>query len=372
MHTIGLDMRMSQHTGIGTYLRGLAQGLVSLNHGRRPDLCFFGDAPKNLSERNVPTYPFGARIYSIEEQILYPSLLARCQLWHAPHYNVPLAKGRTKLVVTIHDIIHWKFRKQFFTPLQALYAGTMLRRAVRSADAIIAVSKNTREDLITEFHADPGKVTVIYEGVGEAFRPMEDPHAIQKILEKYHVPPKYFLYVGMIKPHKNVGWLSDLFADLREKGKTTASLVLIGRMDRRCRDELRRAGLGEKKGLIHLESVSHAELVALYNGAIALLHPSLYEGFGLTLLEAMASGTPVIACRGGSVPEIAGDAAYLVDPDGREAMERAIGLFDKDSSAREDFRQKGLRHARQFSWREAAARTLQVYEKVLSASRGTG
>jgi glycosyltransferase involved in cell wall biosynthesis len=186
-HRIGLDVRMLENSGIGTYLRGLLSGFQKL--GLDKGIALFGGG----------LAPFTAPIYSIQEQFQYPSRLKQCRLWHAPHYNVPLLKGKTKVVVTIHDIIHWIFRKQFLSPLQTAYAGFMLGRAVRSADHIIAVSHHTKKDLVEHFHAPEEKVTVIHQGVDETFRklpPRELEAAFEKVRIKYGIPEKYFFMSG--------------------------------------------------------------------------------------------------------------------------------------------------------------------------------
>lgn len=183
-HRIGLDIRMLQNSGIGTYLRGLLSGFRTL--GLDKDLALFGLASPQPD-------PFTAPIYSIREQFQYPARLRQCRLWHAPHYNVPLWKGKTKLVVTIHDIIHWLFRKQFFSPLQTAYAGFMLGRAVKSADQIIAVSHHTKKDLLEHFHAPEAKITVIHQGVDETYHrlsPGELKPALAKLRAKYKLPVK--------------------------------------------------------------------------------------------------------------------------------------------------------------------------------------
>lgn len=366
-HTIGIDARMISHTGIGTYLRGLFWGFQETGLAEELDISLYGTKMEASRWREFPMHHFYSRIYSIEEQLEYPFRLKSCRLWHSPHYNVPAVKGKTKLVVTIHDLIHWIFRRQFFSPLQAFYAGKMLRRAVRLADHVITVSRKTRDDLIEHFNADSDRISVIYEGVGGEFRELEDPHLIQRVKQKYGLPENYFIYVGTLKPHKNVQWLVRLFKKLMRDEKIDASLVLVGKKDKQYPpgfEDL--AHLKNESGIIHLPVVGGDELVALYNGALALIHPSLYEGFGLTLLEAMACGAPVIASRAASIPEVTGDAAYLVDSCSEREMTEAIVRLEKIQSLREDLKQKGRHWVRRFRWEDAARQTASVYERVLS------
>ncbi len=373
-HRIGLDIRMLQHSGIGTYLRGLLSGFRKL--GLDKDLALFGlcesaAAPSRHPVPNsIPGAKFGAPIYSIQEQIQYPALLRRCRLWHAPHYNIPLRKGKTELVVTIHDIIHWIFREQFLSPLQTAYAGFMLQRAVTSADHIIAVSHHTKKDLVEHFRAPEEKITVIHEGVDETFRklpPHELQPAFEKIRRKYGIPENFFLYVGLIKPHKNVLMLVRLFRKLKEFEKVRASLVIIGRKDKiypsgyEALADLRSAG-----DILYLPRIDADELPVFYSQALALIHPSLYEGFGLTLLEAMSFGTPVLTTNSASIPEVVGDAAWRIDATDEAAMRDAIIRMEEDAGLRGSLRQKGLERVRLFSWTETARKTFEVYEKVLT------
>lgn len=363
-HRVGLDIRMLQNSGIGTYLRGLLSGLGAL--GLDKDLALFGPMPLEARPGRV----FSAPIYSIREQLQYPDRLKQCRLWHAPHYNVPLWKGNTKLVVTIHDIIHWIFRKQFLSPLQIAYAGFMLKKAIASADQIIAVSHHTQKDLIDHFQAPEEKITVIHEGVDETYREMapgELQPVFEKIRAKYGVPQDFFLYIGLMKPHKNVLMLVRLFRKLKEEGKIMASLVLIGRKDKTYPPGYETlASLSSTKDIFYLPAIEPHELKVFYSQALALVHPSLYEGFGLTLLEAMCFGTPVLTTNSSSIPEVVGDAALRVDATDEIAMRDALIRLDQDAQFREALRLKGFERVKLFSWKEAARKTAEVYEKALS------
>ncbi|MBU3759150.1 MAG: glycosyltransferase family 4 protein [Candidatus Omnitrophica bacterium] len=366
---IGIDIRMFRSTGIGTYLRGLVGGIHELNGFRARSYGFFGTGIDEDFYPQVPRSVFDASIYSLKEQRLYPELLSRCRVWHAPHYNVPIFKPRgTRLIVTIHDLIHWVFRKQFFSPIQRVYAAWMFRTAVRNADHLITVSHHTQKDIVHYFGADPRKISVIHEAADSRFTASRDEAAVTALRNKYALTKPYFLFVGSLKPHKNVQSIIPLFRALHRENPNQAELVLAGRKDKRYPRGLELLqNLADGEGIRLLTRVADEELKALYQGAAALIHPALYEGFGLTLLEAMGSGTPVIASPRASVPEVTGDAACLVDSSQDHAMMQAIRRILNDPAYRADLVQRGLRRASQFTWRATASQTLDIYERVLTA-----
>ncbi len=363
---VGIDIRMMRHSGIGTYLRGVMGPLLAKPHAGF-DVALFGNPELALQTAgNIARRPFHAKIYTVQEQLEYPLRLRHCRLWHAPHYNVPLLKGTNKLVVTVHDLIHWIFRKDYFSKMQACYAGTMLRAAVRLADHVITVSEKTKSDLVSFFKADAAKITVIYEGVDPRFAAYHNPEKCRATLQKYGITKPYFLYVGLLKPHKRVDWLLRIFRQMRQAHQLDMDLVIVGKKDARYSESCASlAALQTGGGVFYLPFVEEEELFALYRSAHALVHPSRYEGFGLTLLEAMASATPVIACRVASIPEVAGQAAYLIDPDSDAELEKALQRMSQDENLRQELIAKGKIQAARFRWEDAAAKTAAVYERVL-------
>ena len=360
---IGIDSRMIFSSGIGTYIRGLTS---QYNNLKRPaDWRFTLAGAENPVYAGFQFQKFKAPIYSLTEQLQYPGILKKFDLWHTPHYNVPFFKPKTKLVATIHDLIHWVFRGKFFSPLQAAYAKTMIQKALANSAHIITVSQKTKSDLLEYFGAKENQVSVIYEGTSPDFRPLpaED---VQQALVRYRLPKKYFFYVGLLKPHKNVLWLVRLFRRLFQERKINSPLVILGRKDKHYSAELRElAALDREPAVIYLPKIQKGDLPFLYNGATALVHPSLYEGFGLTLLESMACGTPVAAFRTASIPEVAGDAAFLHEVNDEEAMAETLQKLESSEDLQEEYRQKGFKQVQKFQWVDAARQTLDVYQKVL-------
>ena len=365
---IAFDARMFHHSGIGTYIRGLLSGFEGhpffenhpLGIGLPPSATWNGKS-------GVRRFNFYSPIYSLQEQMEYPFHLQENRLWHAPHYNAPFFNGKSRLVVTIHDLIHWIFRGRFFSKAQASYTRLLLQRIVKTAGKIIAVSNRTREDLISYFGAPPEKVRVIYEGVDPAYFNPPPTGERKKVLDKYGLPENFFLYVGLIKPHKNVGRLVSIYKSMRQRRTIEASLVIVGKKDKKYPagyEEL--AGIKTGEGIYYLTGVdSQSDLGALYASVMALVHPSLYEGFGLTVLEAMASGAPVIVSRAASLPEVVGEAGYFVDPLSDDSVVQALSEMERKEALRKSLSEKGKKRAAQFGWKAAADETVKVYQEVL-------
>jgi glycosyltransferase involved in cell wall biosynthesis len=362
-----LDVRMIRNSGIGTYLRGLLSGFDRHSFFENHSLGLAVNTHEEFNGRKK-TFRFHSPIYSLQEQLEYPFRSKGCRLWHAPHYNAPVVKN-SRLVVTIHDLIHWIFRGKFYSNFQGLYAKLFIQNAIRNADRIITVSKKTRDDLIENFQAPMEKIRVIYEGVSPHFFNPPEENQRKEVLRKYGLPQEFYLYVGLIKPHKNVQRLIEVYQKLRREGRLKASLLLVGKKDSRYPAGFEKLkGLKTGDGIYYLPGIdSQDELHCLYYSAKGLVHPSLYEGFGLTVLEAMASGIPTIVSRAASLPEVAGDAAYFVDAASGEELARALVEFEQNDKLREDLGKAGKVQARKFNWEDAAQQTVDVYREVLES-----
>lgn len=365
-----VDARMIRHTGIGTYLRGILGEYPhhSFMKKRKLGLALDPAISKEI-EGFENKIDFHSPIYSIQEQLEYPLRLMGCLLWHAPHYNIPLIKSSAKLVVTIHDLIPWIFKKEFYSTLQTGYAHFFFSRAVKQADKIIAVSEHTKNDLITHFSARPEKIKVIYEGVSPHFFEVLEPAMKRTVQTKYGLPENYFLYVGLLKPHKNIDRLIRVFKNLRTEQRIKTALVIVGKKDKSYLHGLESVrDLKTGEDIFYIPSIaSEEELRCLYASAKALIHPSLYEGFGLTCLEAMASGTPVAVSRVASLPEVVGEAGHFFDPHSDTSLAEALVTMEENDGLRRDLSEKGKLRARQFRWQKAAEETIKIYQEVLEA-----
>jgi len=304
---IGIDARKLADFGIGTYLRELLRGLAELGESEERYVVFAPSAAHPLIPEGFEHIVLEAPHYSLRELIVVGRAAerARLALFHAPHYVVPMT--RVPLVVTIHDLIH--LHQPQSNPFAPLYARTMLRRAVRRARRILTVSESVAWEVAAELGGN--RVSVTPNGIDhEVFRP-EGPRA----------SGRYFLFAGNDKPHKNVARLVEAFSGAR---RDEVRLVLAGA------DFARYGGVDGVVVAGFIET--QAELAALMRGAVAVLQPSLEEGFGLPAAEAMACGTAVITSTARSLVEVTGDAALHVDASDTEALAHAMGrLLDEES-----------------------------------------
>ena len=368
-YTIGIDARKVQDFGIGTYIRNLVRGLAQIDQ----ENCYvlltgaqgrdaLGDLPDNFKvvlERS-PVYS-GRELVALSWRLFR----LRLDLYHATHYVLPLATP-SRVVVTIHDIIHLLYPQFLPNRLALFYAQRMMRRSLARADRVIAVSENTRSDLMEYFGVDGREIEVVYNGVDESFRHKLSEDDLDRWLRQLGIRRPYLLFVGNPKPHKNLDRVIQAYARARQLAEFDAPLVCVG--DRtaaqfKLRQRAEQLGVGDKVRL--LGHVAQEALPSLYQGAMLFLYPTLYEGFGLPVVEAMASGTAVLTSNTSALKEIAGGHAHLVDPLDTERMARAIARLITDDDYRASLAEKGLARSRDFRWNATAERTRDVYLQVL-------
>ncbi|HJZ45794.1 MAG TPA: glycosyltransferase family 1 protein [Roseiflexaceae bacterium] len=298
---------------------------------------------------------------------------------HVLPLGAPLRPGM-RTVVTIHDMGYVHFPGAH-TAAQRLYLRLSTRWSARAASHLIAISGATRDDLVRYAGARPEKISVVYHGVSPRFRPIEDRAAIAAAQAKYGIRPPYFLYIGTIQPRKNLVRLLEAFASAtRDWGLGIGSrvpnpqspipnpqLVIAGKRgwltDAIERQSAQLFGAGSA-AVRFTGYVADDDLPALLSGALAFVLPSLYEGFGMPILEAMACGTPVLASATSSLPEVAGAAALLVDPEDTAAIADGLARLAGDAALRADLRARGMARAAQFTWERCAEETLAVLLKA--------
>jgi glycosyltransferase involved in cell wall biosynthesis len=365
---IGIDARKLHDFGIGTYIRNLLRQLGRLD--RQTEfvvLCRAEDRDAlALTGENFRPVLESAANYSIAEQVRIPLALRRegVTLFHAPHYVLPpLVQCRS--VVTIHDCIHLMFPQYLPSRMALAYARTSIRLAARRATRVLTVSETSKRDILRFVDVEPDRIDVIYNAYDERFGIEPAEEDIVRVRERYQLHDEFVLYAGNVKPHKNLERLIDAFSLVRRRGLDHLKLILIGD-DISKYAALRRAVHQHQlhKYVRFLGYLPQEALAVMYRLAGVFVFPSLYEGFGLPPLEAMASGTPVVTSNVSSLPEVAADAAMLVDPYDPVAIADAIERVLTDEDLRGDLRRRGLARAHEFSWEQSVRRVHAIYTEV--------
>lgn len=370
---IALDLRRIGNPGIGRYMRCLTEALLSAAPQHNYLLILPPEAVDNIETSRANVEKIAAEIpyYSFREQVQIPSILRRygADLLHAPHFNVPLVCPCPR-VVTIHDVIYLACREDLPSAAGRMYYKGMMSAAVRLAGRIITDSEFSKSQ-IRRFFGDAREIEVIYPGVDERFHRVTDRTRIEQMQTRYGIRGDYILYTGIFKPRKNHIGLLRAFRRFLQLGGD-AHLVIAGPMAdgetqlRQVAEELRIAARVVFPGF-----VKDSDLSVLYSGARAYACPSLYEGFGFTVLEAMACGVPVVCSEESSLPEVAGTAALYADARNADKFGQAMYRVITDGALQRALVEKGFAHVRRFEWRSAAMHTLAVYEQVVEAQRKT-
>ncbi|MEP7199862.1 MAG: glycosyltransferase family 1 protein, partial [Chloroflexota bacterium] len=353
---IGIDTRLAHYRrdgGIAQYTLRLLDALVRLDGAdqfvvlrhRRERLANLVAPARHVRARRLLT-PSHHRF----EQWTLPVELsfARLDVLHCPDF-IPPFRRRCPAVITVHDLAFMRY-PHLLTPESAAYYG-QIARAVRSAEQIIAVSEATRRDLVQLVGADERKITVIYEAADAIYQPITNYQTIQSVLSKYQLHQPFLLFVSTIEPRKNLPMLLRAFRLLLDQCQTNAQLAVAGRPGWLA-DNV--AALADELQLSEhvkfLGPVPSADLAMLYNATTMYVMPSLYEGFGLGLVEAMQCGAPVLASNVSALPEVAGEAGICLDPNDPTAWADAMRRVLEDEPLRNAMRQKSLRRAQMFSW----------------------
>ena len=353
--SLALDARRWGRTGIGRYqselyraLRGCAPQVRLTFLGGRPA----AEAAAALGARHLP---FDAPLYSPAEQLFGGRAMRRASadLYHYPHYAVPYATPRP-YVVSVMDLIHFTFPEQFGRA-KVVVGRRVLRRAVSGAARVLCISDATRRDLLHIVPSAGHKVDVVHLGVSDRFRPAP-PDEVDAVRRRLGVG-RYVLSTGDRAPYKRYDVTVRAFERLRARD-AGLGLVVFG--------ERGPSGVADPPGTVRLGYVTDEELVGLYSGAVCLLFPSAYEGFGLPPLEAMACGCPVVCGRGSSLDEVCGGAAMQVEAaDDREVADAAWVLVS-DDTVRLDVAARGRAHASRFTWDRTARETLEAFSRALA------
>jgi glycosyltransferase involved in cell wall biosynthesis len=403
MH-VGIDYTAAawQGAGIGRYTRELVRAIVAAGQGFRFTLFYAAggigrdsayvaelrrlcDAHTNVRVLPIPLAP--RRLTQIWQRLRAPIpvelFTGPLDLLHVPDFVAPPARART--IVTIHDL-SYMVHPECAQPGLARYLGAAVPRSLRRAGTVLADSEATRQDLARLLAVDPARVAVVYPGVSPRFRPLP-PEATGPVRRKHGLPERFILFVGTLEPRKNLVRLIEAFATLEARGlrfeasedtgtpslktqDSSLSLVLAGRRGWLYDDifaTIARLNLGERVRV--LDFVDDNDLPALYNLAWVFAFPSIYEGFGMPALEAMACGTPVVTADNSSLLEVAGvggpgagePAAVLVAAERADSIAAGLARAATDPALRAELRARGFERARGFTWQQAARDVLEQY-----------
>jgi glycosyltransferase involved in cell wall biosynthesis len=286
---------------------------------------------------------------------------------HIPGFDAPCWKP-CPVVLTVHDLIGMLF-PQNLPPISRFYWSRWLPFSVRFADHIIADSEHTYRDILRLLKIDAARITVIPLAAGPQYQPIEQADTLQVIRRKYHLPDRLILFVSTLEPRKGIDTLLDAYAVLVQT-VPDVPLVITGKRGWYTEQSFAQVKqLGLETRVIFTDYIPDEDLPAIYNCASVLAFPSRYEGFGLTVLEAMACGTPVVCSSSSSLPEVAGDAALQVPPDDALSLAQALQRVLTDAALRQQMKAQGLQQATRFSWARTAQETLAVYERVITRHR---
>ncbi len=360
---VTIDIRKFEDSGIGTYVQNLVPRVVALRHETRFTLIAKPDfAPSGTlaTAANMTLVPCAAAPLGATEQVALMRVIPKdTDIFWAPHFNIPLAY-QGKILVTIHDLFHLAMPHMASAP-QRTYVRTMANAIKKKATRVIAVSDFTATEMVKFTGINEARITTIHEGVDESWFVIPDaptPH-----------PRPYILFVGLTRPHKNLRALMEAVDELGERVKH--DVVIVGPQEGvKTTDAAVRHYAGRLGDRVRFTGrVAFADLQQYYKHADLFVFPSLYEGFGLPPLEAMAAGCPVVASNAASLPEICGDAAHLVDARNSSDLARGILRGLTDDTLRDELRHKGAKRAHHFQWSRTAEKTAQVINLLLHSHR---
>lgn len=368
------DAHLSENkiSGIGRYINELLTNLVKIDEFNQYFILLNENLNSNhpltsLNKKNVTKIKVSLQGLTLRQNYLIPKFIREIKpdLYHHPHFDLPFGI-QIPSIVTIHDVVYLKNPHFLMTQsyLKLFYMKNMFMRSLRKAARVIAISETTKKDLVELFHTIPDKIIPIYHGINQFHKTINEREETN-ILKKYSIPKPFLLYVGIRRPHKNLPILIDAFHRLIQSTRNDIYMVIIGRAYRDYtvpEEMVKKYNLQDR--VRFLEYVEDTVLPTIYRQAEIFIFPSLYEGFGLPLLEAMSYDLPVIGSKCSAIPEIMGEAGLLFDPHSADDLSEKINILLNDPTRRNKLVETGRQRIKNFTWEKTARQTLQVYEDV--------
>ena len=374
---IGIDYTAAyeQGAGIGRYVRELVRELAAQDSETPYRLFVSGAKRRSLPPApgsNFAWYPtritplwFARLWYRLQVPLPVETFVGRVPLFHATDFTLPPTLPGIKTLLTVHDLSFVR-APETTTPVLKAYLDQVVPRSVRRATHVLADSQATKDDLVELYHTPPEKVTVLLGGVNPEFKPVTDSNVLQAVRDRYQIPGNPYIFsIGTVQPRKNYARLIEALAALGPEYADVHLVIAGGRgwLDSPIYQAVEDNGLSER---VHFTGFARDEdLPALYSAARCLAYPSLYEGIGLPVLEAMACGTPVATSNISSMPEIAGDAALLINPYNVEELSGALAQLLSDETLRVELITRGFEQAAYFTWARAAQQLRGIYQRML-------
>ena len=367
MKTLAVDARWLS-TGIGRYTLNALATIRERRTQIRVEAITSSRHASQIAPLCDEVRIVNAPIYSVREQLVLPFAVQGADLLHIPHYNAPLFYPH-KLLVSILDLTHIIDETYRRTWASRVYARPMLNLVARKAVRIVTLSEYSKWQIVKYLRVPETKISVIYCGVNPIFAPQDRRAALSEIQQKFGLDGPYLLYVGNLKPHKNVMTLLRAFAYLRSRQGWQHQLLIVGDDTEGREVLLKYCDDKQLSSWVHIESHVREELLPkVYAGADLLVLPSFEEGFGLPIIEAMACGTPVVCSRAASLPEVAADAAVLFDPHNYQELADHIHTVLGSFQVRTQLRERGFERAKYFSWRKCGEGHADLYSQLMSNS----
>lgn len=359
---IGFDARMIRHSGIGVRIEFLLKHMLKEKDSFMKFYLF--GSPEYLEQfRQFPEteiIPYDAGIYSIRELFGHP-MMKQMDLLDIPHFNIAIPYLK-KSIVTVHDLTPYIMKEFFPSRLKRAYLNLIFRLIKKSA-SVVAVSENTRQDLIREFEYSPNAVRVNYNAVdADVFRVHTDEET-ENFRKKNSLPDKFYLTVGIGKEHKNFKFLLSCLLELWTEKKEAPPLVLAG-TGGKLPDYIQELAHSAGGKLIVFPRIKYEELPLLYSAADLMIFPSLYEGFGFPAVEAQAAGCIVLSSNASVMPEILSDSAVYFNPKDRFSFIHSLNEIEKNPEQKKILKQRGFENIKRFDWKKSAREILSLYKEV--------